>query len=154
MFHTGILLSFSHFFVLCFELISLSRGGSKIIWIAPSGGRDRPDAVTGEWYPVSFYLWHGTTNNTPVAFCSNLMHFSGWFFCWFSCFFYTGLCDVVSFRIIYSDFLLGCFSATFCSGSSNKFYLIEIFSFSCLFSGFFYVRCINLFLSFMLYSFL
>ncbi|KAL2901214.1 Glycerol-3-phosphate acyltransferase chloroplastic [Bienertia sinuspersici] len=30
---------------------SMGRDGSKIIWIAPSGGRDRPDAVTGDWYP-------------------------------------------------------------------------------------------------------
>ncbi|KNA11873.1 hypothetical protein SOVF_131110 [Spinacia oleracea] len=36
------------------ELVLLLRGGSKIIWIAPSGGRDRPDAVTGEWYPGTF----------------------------------------------------------------------------------------------------
>ncbi|CAO2819676.1 unnamed protein product [Amaranthus hypochondriacus] len=36
------------------ELVLLLRGGSKIIWIAPSGGRDRPDAVTGEWYPATF----------------------------------------------------------------------------------------------------
>ncbi|KMT11376.1 hypothetical protein BVRB_5g107070 [Beta vulgaris subsp. vulgaris] len=36
------------------ELVLLLRGGSKIIWIAPSGGRDRPDAVTDEWYPAKF----------------------------------------------------------------------------------------------------
>lgn len=30
------------------------RGGSQVVWIAPSGGRDRPDPVTEEWYPVSF----------------------------------------------------------------------------------------------------
>ncbi|XP_021765581.1 glycerol-3-phosphate acyltransferase, chloroplastic-like [Chenopodium quinoa] len=36
------------------ELALLLREGSKIIWIAPSGGRDRPDAVTGEWYPATF----------------------------------------------------------------------------------------------------
>ncbi|XP_039142074.1 glycerol-3-phosphate acyltransferase ATS12, chloroplastic isoform X5 [Dioscorea cayenensis subsp. rotundata] len=34
------------------ELAMLLRTGSNIIWIAPSGGRDRPDPVTGEWYPV------------------------------------------------------------------------------------------------------
>ncbi|KAH9687381.1 glycerol-3-phosphate acyltransferase [Citrus sinensis] len=34
------------------EMALLLRGGSQIIWIAPSGGRDRPDPVTGEWYPV------------------------------------------------------------------------------------------------------
>lgn len=33
------------------------RGGSKIIWIAPSGGRDRPDPVTKEWYPVRAFLY-------------------------------------------------------------------------------------------------
>jgi glycerol-3-phosphate O-acyltransferase len=27
-----------------------------MIWIAPSGGRDRPDPITGEWYPVSFFF--------------------------------------------------------------------------------------------------
>ncbi|XP_039142072.1 glycerol-3-phosphate acyltransferase ATS12, chloroplastic isoform X3 [Dioscorea cayenensis subsp. rotundata] len=36
------------------ELAMLLRTGSNIIWIAPSGGRDRPDPVTGEWYPASF----------------------------------------------------------------------------------------------------
>ncbi|XP_022717315.1 glycerol-3-phosphate acyltransferase, chloroplastic-like isoform X2 [Durio zibethinus] len=34
------------------EMALLLRGGSKIVWIAPSGGRDRPDPLTGEWYPV------------------------------------------------------------------------------------------------------
>ncbi|KAG8382530.1 hypothetical protein BUALT_Bualt05G0087000 [Buddleja alternifolia] len=33
------------------EMALLLRGGSKIIWIAPSGGRDRPDPVTKEWFP-------------------------------------------------------------------------------------------------------
>ncbi|XP_019156094.1 PREDICTED: glycerol-3-phosphate acyltransferase, chloroplastic isoform X3 [Ipomoea nil] len=33
---------------------SIGRGGSKIIWIAPSGGRDRPDPVTQEWSPAPF----------------------------------------------------------------------------------------------------
>ncbi|MCD7461809.1 Glycerol-3-phosphate dehydrogenase [Datura stramonium] len=36
------------------EMALLLRGGSKIIWIAPSGGRDRPDPVTKEWYPAAF----------------------------------------------------------------------------------------------------
>ncbi|KAL5537552.1 hypothetical protein UlMin_044231, partial [Ulmus minor] len=36
------------------EMALLLRGGSQIIWIAPSGGRDRPDPVTGEWYPAPF----------------------------------------------------------------------------------------------------
>lgn len=36
------------------EMAMLVRSGSQIIWIAPSGGRDRPDAVTGEWYPAPF----------------------------------------------------------------------------------------------------
>ncbi|PIN10631.1 Glycerol-3-phosphate 1-O-acyltransferase [Handroanthus impetiginosus] len=36
------------------ELAMLLRSGSKIIWIAPSGGRDRPDPVTKEWYPAPF----------------------------------------------------------------------------------------------------
>ncbi|XP_060207669.1 glycerol-3-phosphate acyltransferase, chloroplastic isoform X1 [Lycium barbarum] len=36
------------------EMALLLRAGSKIIWIAPSGGRDRPDAVTKEWYPAPF----------------------------------------------------------------------------------------------------
>uniref|UniRef100_A0A452YQT6 Phospholipid/glycerol acyltransferase domain-containing protein n=1 Tax=Aegilops tauschii subsp. strangulata TaxID=200361 RepID=A0A452YQT6_AEGTS len=34
------------------EMALLLRGGSHIIWIAPSGGRDRPDPLTGEWHPV------------------------------------------------------------------------------------------------------
>ncbi|GER34646.1 glycerol-3-phosphate acyltransferase [Striga asiatica] len=36
------------------EMAILLRGGSKLIWIAPSGGRDRPDPVTKEWYPAPF----------------------------------------------------------------------------------------------------
>ncbi|KAK9274990.1 hypothetical protein L1049_022247 [Liquidambar formosana] len=36
------------------EMALLLRGGSQIIWIAPSGGRDRPDPVTEEWYPAPF----------------------------------------------------------------------------------------------------
>ncbi|KAK6122560.1 hypothetical protein DH2020_043697 [Rehmannia glutinosa] len=36
------------------EMAVLLRGGSKIIWIAPSGGRDRPHPVTKEWYPAPF----------------------------------------------------------------------------------------------------
>lgn len=29
------------------------RAGGQLIWIAPSGGRDRPDPATGKWGPVS-----------------------------------------------------------------------------------------------------
>ncbi|XP_022736521.1 glycerol-3-phosphate acyltransferase, chloroplastic-like isoform X2 [Durio zibethinus] len=36
------------------EMALLLRGGSKIVWIAPSGGRDRPDPFTEEWYPAPF----------------------------------------------------------------------------------------------------
>ncbi|KAK6947370.1 Phospholipid/glycerol acyltransferase [Dillenia turbinata] len=36
------------------EMAVLLRGGSQIVWIAPSGGRDRPDPETGEWYPAPF----------------------------------------------------------------------------------------------------
>lgn len=36
------------------EMALLLRGGSQLIWIAPSGGRDRPDPVTNEWYPAPF----------------------------------------------------------------------------------------------------
>ncbi|KAF8689230.1 hypothetical protein HU200_042018 [Digitaria exilis] len=36
------------------EMALLLRGGSQLIWIAPSGGRDRPDPTTGEWYPAAF----------------------------------------------------------------------------------------------------
>ncbi|KAK9120503.1 hypothetical protein Syun_018120 [Stephania yunnanensis] len=36
------------------EMAMLLRGGSQIIWIAPSGGRDRPDHLTGEWFPENF----------------------------------------------------------------------------------------------------
>ncbi|XP_004300201.1 PREDICTED: glycerol-3-phosphate acyltransferase, chloroplastic isoform X2 [Fragaria vesca subsp. vesca] len=36
------------------EMAMLLRGGSQIIWIAPSGGRDRPDPVTDEWFPAPF----------------------------------------------------------------------------------------------------
>ncbi|KAK2427674.1 glycerol-3-phosphate acyltransferase, chloroplastic [Trifolium repens] len=36
------------------ELATLLRSGSQIIWIAPSGGRDRPVANSGEWEPAPF----------------------------------------------------------------------------------------------------
>ncbi|ONM00338.1 glycerol-3-phosphate acyltransferase, chloroplastic isoform X1 [Zea mays] len=36
------------------EMALLLRGGSQLIWIAPSGGRDRPNPSTGEWYPAHF----------------------------------------------------------------------------------------------------
>ncbi|GAB2273436.1 Glycerol-3-phosphate acyltransferase ATS12, chloroplastic [Dionaea muscipula] len=36
------------------EMALLLRGGSQIIWIAPSGGRDRPDPYTKDWYPAPF----------------------------------------------------------------------------------------------------
>lgn len=36
------------------EMALLLRGGSQIIWIAPSGGRDRPDPQTEEWFPAPF----------------------------------------------------------------------------------------------------
>ncbi|MBA0861244.1 hypothetical protein Goshw_026067 [Gossypium schwendimanii] len=36
------------------EMALLLRTGSKLVWIAPSGGRDRPDPVTGEWNPAPF----------------------------------------------------------------------------------------------------
>ncbi|KAI9111747.1 hypothetical protein K1719_017437 [Acacia pycnantha] len=36
------------------EMVMLLRSGSQIIWIAPSGGRDRPDPLTGEWIPAHF----------------------------------------------------------------------------------------------------
>ena len=32
---------------------ALAQGG-QLLWIAPSGGRDRPDAATGEWSPARF----------------------------------------------------------------------------------------------------
>ncbi|XVF52300.1 hypothetical protein PTKIN_Ptkin05aG0007800 [Pterospermum kingtungense] len=36
------------------EMALLLRGGSKLVWIAPSGGRDRPDPLTEECYPAPF----------------------------------------------------------------------------------------------------
>ncbi|KAF5794834.1 putative glycerol-3-phosphate 1-O-acyltransferase [Helianthus annuus] len=36
------------------EMALLLRGGSKLIWIAASGGRDRPDPITNQWSPVPF----------------------------------------------------------------------------------------------------
>ncbi|XP_077234931.1 phospholipid/glycerol acyltransferase family protein [Tasmannia lanceolata] len=36
------------------EMALLLRTGGQLIWIAPSGGRDRPDPSTGEWYPAPF----------------------------------------------------------------------------------------------------
>ncbi|XP_064995676.1 glycerol-3-phosphate acyltransferase, chloroplastic isoform X5 [Musa acuminata AAA Group] len=40
------------------EMALLLRGGSQIIWIAPSGGRDRPDPLTGKWHPAKkAFVW-------------------------------------------------------------------------------------------------
>ncbi|RWR87303.1 Phospholipid/glycerol acyltransferase [Cinnamomum micranthum f. kanehirae] len=36
------------------EMALLLRTGAQLKWIAPSGGRDRPDPLTGEWYPALF----------------------------------------------------------------------------------------------------
>ncbi|KAG5384859.1 hypothetical protein IGI04_036329 [Brassica rapa subsp. trilocularis] len=36
------------------EMATMLRSGSQLIWIAPSGGRDRPDPSTGEWFPATF----------------------------------------------------------------------------------------------------
>eukprot|EP01018_Ginkgo_biloba_P005123 Gb_19458 [translate_table: standard] len=36
------------------EMALLLRRGGQIIWIAPSGGRDRPDPVTKDWFPAAF----------------------------------------------------------------------------------------------------
>ncbi|ESW30242.1 hypothetical protein PHAVU_002G136600 [Phaseolus vulgaris] len=36
------------------EMAMLLRNGSQLVWIAPSGGRDRPDAQTREWVPAPF----------------------------------------------------------------------------------------------------
>ncbi|KAL9992758.1 putative glycerol-3-phosphate 1-O-acyltransferase [Helianthus debilis subsp. tardiflorus] len=36
------------------EMALLLRGGSKLIWSAASGGRDRPDPITNQWYPAPF----------------------------------------------------------------------------------------------------
>ncbi|XP_061343098.1 glycerol-3-phosphate acyltransferase, chloroplastic [Gastrolobium bilobum] len=36
------------------EMALLLRSGSQVIWIAPSGGRDRADPQTGEWVPAPF----------------------------------------------------------------------------------------------------
>jgi hypothetical protein len=33
-------------------LATFCTGGSQIIWTESSGGRDRPDPLTGEWCPV------------------------------------------------------------------------------------------------------
>ena len=30
----------------------VSRKGGQLLWVAPSGGRDRPDPETNEWVPV------------------------------------------------------------------------------------------------------
>lgn len=36
------------------EMARLLSKGGLLIWIAPSGGRDRPDPATGEWTPAPF----------------------------------------------------------------------------------------------------
>ncbi|XP_038888414.1 glycerol-3-phosphate acyltransferase, chloroplastic isoform X2 [Benincasa hispida] len=52
------------------EMAVLLRGGSQLIWIAPSGGRDRPDPSTGEWYPAPF-------DASSVDNMRRLIHHSG-----------------------------------------------------------------------------
>ncbi|OVA02860.1 Phospholipid/glycerol acyltransferase [Macleaya cordata] len=52
------------------EMALLLRGGSQIIWIAPSGGRDRPDPSTGEWFPAPF-------DTSSVDNIRRLAHHSG-----------------------------------------------------------------------------
>lgn len=43
---------------LCIDSVELvavvSRKGGRLLWIAPSGGRDRPNPATNEWFPVRF----------------------------------------------------------------------------------------------------
>ena len=34
------------------EMARMVRQGGNLIWIAPSGGRDRPDPTTDKWVPV------------------------------------------------------------------------------------------------------
>ncbi|XP_057872387.2 glycerol-3-phosphate acyltransferase ATS12, chloroplastic [Cryptomeria japonica] len=36
------------------EMALLLRKGSQLIWIAPSGGRDRPHPVSKDWFPAPF----------------------------------------------------------------------------------------------------
>ncbi|KAL3681948.1 hypothetical protein R1sor_024904 [Riccia sorocarpa] len=36
------------------EMTALLKKGGQLIWIAPSGGRDRPDPETEEWKPAKF----------------------------------------------------------------------------------------------------
>ncbi|KAL1192540.1 Glycerol-3-phosphate acyltransferase [Cardamine amara subsp. amara] len=36
------------------EMATMLRSGGQLIWIAPSGGRDRPNPSTGEWFPAPF----------------------------------------------------------------------------------------------------
>ncbi|BBN15444.1 glycerol-3-phosphate O-acyltransferase [Marchantia polymorpha subsp. ruderalis] len=36
------------------EMTALLKKGGQLIWIAPSGGRDRPDPETNEWRPAPF----------------------------------------------------------------------------------------------------
>ncbi|GFP94957.1 glycerol-3-phosphate acyltransferase chloroplastic [Phtheirospermum japonicum] len=57
------------------EMAVLLRGGSKIIWIAPSGGRDRPHPITKEWLgscnmaskTSKCWLRHAFSHSTPSA---------------------------------------------------------------------------------------
>ncbi|KAG0624325.1 hypothetical protein M758_3G239800 [Ceratodon purpureus] len=36
------------------QMSSLLRKGGRLLWVAPSGGRDRPDPETNEWVPAPF----------------------------------------------------------------------------------------------------
>lgn len=47
----------------------LGKGG-KLVWIAPSGGRDRPDADTGDWLPHKYDA--GELSDGPLC-CPNVL---------------------------------------------------------------------------------
>ncbi|MFS7966305.1 putative glycerol-3-phosphate 1-O-acyltransferase [Helianthus anomalus] len=51
------------------------RGGSKLIWIAASGGRDRPDPITNQWSPAPFDA--SAVDNMRSA--SELLQIRKWF---------------------------------------------------------------------------
>jgi hypothetical protein len=46
--------TFLFYFILLKAMGDLAAEGGKIFWVAPSGGRDRPDAATGEYVVAPF----------------------------------------------------------------------------------------------------
>ncbi|KAM0048573.1 putative glycerol-3-phosphate 1-O-acyltransferase [Helianthus debilis subsp. tardiflorus] len=57
------------------EMALLLRGGSKLIWIAASGGRDMPDPITNQWSLAPF----DASDGDNMRSASELLQIWKWF---------------------------------------------------------------------------